>query len=302
MMKIAVVIVNWNGKNDTLACLQSFYHTQYRFPIRLIVIDNASSDGSVAAIGGNFPDVKLIVNKHNLGFTGGNNQGIKFALKELAQFIFLVNNDTLFSAHTIEDLVHCFERRQNCSIAGPKIYFAPGYEFHKKRYKQSERGRVLWYAGGLIDWPNIRGYHRGVDEIDHGQYDHEEPTDFISGCAMMIKSEVFTRVGLFDERYYLYYEDLDFNIRVHKAGGSIYYVPSSILWHKNAGSSYSGSEIQDYFITRNRLLFGLQHAPWRAKIALLKESCRIIIQGRLWQRKGVVDAILGKWGKGSWSS
>ena len=300
MKKVAVVIVNWNGKSNTLECLRSLSVTAYPKPFDIIVVDNSSTDNSVSTIRRHFANVYLLPCRTNLGFSGANNEGIRLALRRSAEYIFIVNNDTLFASNTIVDLVQSMECRSTCGIAGPKIYFAPGYEFHKQRYKQKEYGKVIWYAGGIIDWANVAGFHRGVDEVDYGQYNKEEETDFVSGCAMMVKRSVFEKVGIFDERFYLYYEDLDFNIRTKKAGFSLIYVPSSILWHKNAGSSHSGSNLQDYYLTRNRLLFGFRYAKLSTKLSLLKESVRLARVGRPWQKRGVVDALVGRWGKGSY--
>ena len=117
---------------------------------------------------------------------------------------------------------------------------------------------------------------------------------------MLIKKEVLQRIGLFDEKYFLYYEDSDLSQRVKKVGYKIVYAPKAILWHKNAGSAGgSGSTLQDYYITRNRLFFGLQYVPFRAKLALVKESIVLLIKGRSWQKRGILDFYLGKLGRGS---
>jgi hypothetical protein len=141
-----------------------------------------------------------------------------------------------------------------------------------------------------------------VDEVDHQQYEKVEETEIATGCCMLIRKEVFRKVGLFEDKYFLYYEDSDLCMRVKRKGFKILYVPSSIIWHKNAGSAGgSGSQLQDYYITRNRLLFGSKFAPIRSKIALFKESLRLLFSGRRWQKQGVVDFYLGRLGKGNYS-
>src|SRR3989344_360711 len=108
-------------------------------------------------------------------------------------------------------------------------------------------------------------------------------------------------VGMFDDKYFLYYEDADLSMRIKKKGFKIVYVPSSIIWHKNAGSAGgSGSMLQDYYITRNRLLFGFRYAPFRSKLALFRESLSLLFRGRQWQKCGVIDFYLGKLGRGSY--
>jgi GT2 family glycosyltransferase len=137
--------------------------------------------------------------------------------------------------------------------------------------------------------------------VDKGQYEKVEQTDFASGCCEMIKREVLEKVGVFDERYFLYYEDNDLSQRAKKQGFKVFYQPKAILWHLNAGSTGgSGSILQDYYITRNRLLFGFKFASPRAKIALVRESLKLIFAGRPWQKKGALDFYLRRFGKGSY--
>ncbi|KKQ34533.1 MAG: putative glycosyltransferase [Microgenomates group bacterium GW2011_GWA2_37_6] len=162
-------------------------------------------------------------------------------------------------------------------------------------------GKVIWYAGGAIDWENVIGNHKGLDEVDKGQFDEDGETKMATGCCFLVKKEVLEKVGLYDDRYFLYFEDADFSERVKKAGFKIFYAPKSIIWHKNAQSSGgSGSSLQDYFTTRNRLIFGYTYAPMRTKIALFRQSLNLILKGRPWQRRGIIDFYLGRLGKGSY--
>lgn len=299
-MRIAVIILNWNGIVQTVNCLQSFADVvRNSLDIRLIVVDNASIDGSVKKIKSLFPEVILIENKDNFGFAGGNNIGIRYALKMGVDFVFVLNNDTFIKKDTLKELLKtqfCFKAQ----ILSPKIYFSKGSEFHKDRYKPSELGKVIWYAGGSIDWQNVRGFHIGVDEVDYGQFIKEREVDYATGAAMLVKREVFEKIGLFDERYYLYYEDLDFCWRAKRKGFKIMFSPKAIIWHNNAASSASGSALQDYYITRNRLLFGIQYAPYKSKLVLLKEALGILLSGRKWQKRGILDFILRRFGRGSY--
>lgn len=302
MKKIAIVILNFNGEDDTKECLWSIDNlSKKNFKILSIVIDNGSKevfkiDGSDFKTG----ELKIIRSENNLGFTGGNNLGIKYALEKKADYILIINNDTIIDPRLIEELLAISEKNETSGIIGPKIYFAKGREFHKERYKNSELGKVIWYAGGVMDWKNIVGYHRGVDEVDNAQYEQEVETDFASGCCMFIKKEVFEKIGFFNEKYFLYYEDSDFNQRAKKANYKIIYAPKAILWHKNARSAGgSGSTLQDYYITRNRLLFGFRYGSFRAKAALVKESFKTLLNGRKWQKRGVLDFYRRRFGKGS---
>jgi len=303
MKHVVISLLNFNGKKNTLNCLKSLQNVRRdNFELTIVVVDNASKE-EFDLKGGTIGDIHLVVvrNEKNLGFSGGHNVAIQYALENGADYVLILNNDTYVDKNFLEELLRVGEKDNEIGILIPKIYFAPGFEYYRARYSKEETGKVFWYAGGEMDWGNVIGRHKGVDEIDKGQFDKIELTDFATGCCMMVKRKVFEKVGMFDGKYFLYYEDNDLNIRAKKEGLKIVYVPKSVIWHKNAGSvGGSGSELQDYYITRNRLIFGMRYAPIRAKFALFRESLRVLLSGRYWQRRGVLDFYLGKLGKGSY--
>lgn len=311
MKKVSLIILNWNGWQMTLACLKSLCLVQTNsFILEILIVDNGSTDESLDKINNwileNSRDLrsiefKIIKNKINLGFAQGNNVGIKESLKNKADFVCLLNNDTRVGPNFLKELVKVLETDEKAGMAGGKIYFEKGYEFHKDRYKKEELGKAIWYAGGVIDWNNVYTTHRGVDEVDLGQYNQVTETDFVNGCLCLIKKEVFEKIGFFDPRYYLYFEDADLSMRAKKAGFKLLFCPNSQIWHLNSGSSGSGSGLHDYFTTRNRMLFGMKFAPIRSKLALVKESFRLLRTGRIWQKKGILDFYFGRFGKGSWN-
>lgn len=305
--KVAIIVLNFNGEKSTVKCIESLLKSNTNGIIAsIIVVDNGSKKGSVEYIRKNSEKLKfgdfnfeILETGKNLGFSGGMNFGIRHAIENNAEYIAILNNDTVVDPNMILELVN-FTKSNEADIVAPKIYFGKGYEFHKGRYADVEKGKVLWYAGGIMDWDNVIGKHRGVDEVDIGQYEKAEETAFASGCCFIAKREVFEKIGIFDEKYFLYYEDNDLSKRAKNAGFKIYYVPGAYLWHENAGSAGgSGSALQDYYITRNRLFFGMRYAPIRAKFALFRESLMILAGGRKWQKRGVIDFYLGKMGKGS---
>lgn len=309
MKKIFIVVLNWNRKDDTTQCLESIGKLQIsNYKLQIVVVDNASTDGSVKVIQkSKIKDqnenlkLKIIQNKENLGFAGGNNVGIKYALKNGADFVLVLNNDTLVDKNLLVYLIKAAEKYKNAGIFSPKIYFAPGFEFHKKRYSEKDSGKVIWYAGGIIDGDNVLGSNRGVDEVDDSQYDNIQETDFATGACMFIKREVLEKAGLFDEKYFMYLEDADLSQRIKRHGWRVLFVPDAKLWHKVAQSSSIGSDLNDYFITRNRLLFGMRYAPLRAKFALFRESLKLLLSGRKWQKRGVLDFYLSRFRKGSFT-
>jgi len=300
--KVAVIVVNWNRKDDTVECLKSLSRVStFGFELMTVVVDNGSTDGSLEALSKitNF-SFRVISLKENTGFVGGNNTGITAALEGGADYVLLLNNDTLVDRGLIKELVKSAQENKDGGVFVPKIYFAPGFEFHKDRYPKFIQGRVIWFAGGVIDWDNVYGSNFGVDDVDRGQFDEEKETDFATGCALFTSRKVLEKVGLLNEKYFAYLEDLEFSLRAKAAGFKIVYVPTGYLWHKVAQSSAIGSSLNDYFLTRNRLDLGLRNAPLRTKIALFRESIKLLLIGRKWQKIGVRDFYLRKWGKGSW--
>ncbi|QQS38658.1 glycosyltransferase family 2 protein [Candidatus Woesebacteria bacterium] len=303
--KVAIIILNWNKPGLTLECLESLDQLQVdNYKLQVIVVDNASSDDSkdkLSNIKLQKAAYKLLVNKENYGFAKGNNIGIKYAIKQGADYLVLLNNDTKADSKLIVELLREIYSNPSAGILSPKIYFAKGYEFHKERYKKHNLGKVIWAVGGNVDWNNIYGTNRGVDEVDTGQFDEVDEVDFASGACLFVKAEVIKKVGMFDEKYYMYLEDMDFSERVRKAGFQICFVPKAVVWHKVSQSSQIGGYLNDYFISRNRLLFAMKYASSRTKFAIMREAVRLLVHGRKWQKIGIKDYVLGNLEKGSWN-
>ena len=302
MKKLAIIVLNYNGKHLLEKSLDSVLK-QASKNVQIIVVDNGSTDGSsrlIEKMVQSGKPIKLIKASANLGFSGGNNLGIKWALKKGFDYLMLLNNDVLVRQPFWKKMITYLEENKSIGLLSPKIYFAPGYETHKDRYRKKDFGRVIWYAGGIVDWDNVYASHRGVDQVDHGQFDEIIETDFLTGCCLIGRKEVWEKVGLLDDKYFLYYEDADFSQRVKGAGFSIKYFSQSSLWHMNAETTGCGSPMQDYFMSRNRILFGFRYCRLRTKLSLIKESVRILFTGRKWQKIGVRDFYLANFGQGSW--
>lgn len=298
MKKIGIVTVNYNSERETLDLLKSLERIDRKnLEIKIFVVDNASKK----AFKINRENVEVMRSEANTGFAGGYNIGIGKALAAGSDYVLIINNDTKVYADMILRLLKCAEVNSEAGAVVPKIYFAKGHEYHKLRYKADELGKVIWYAGGYTDWKNVKSIHRGVDEVDRGQYDKEESVEFATGCCILFKKEVLEKAGLFDERYFLYYEDADLSERIKKAGYKIYYAPQACLIHVNAASSGGpGNTLHDYFLTRNQMLFGMTYAPLRTKIALIRQGIRLFLTGRRFQKKGIRDYFAGKFGKGTY--
>ncbi|MBI2010584.1 MAG: glycosyltransferase family 2 protein [Candidatus Chisholmbacteria bacterium] len=299
--KLAIILLNYNTGPTTIECLNSVKKITWPSQPLIVVVDNASSDNSVKQIKEKFSEVTVVESSKNLGFAAGNNLGFTTARAMGANIIMLLNNDTKVNPELAENLYSSIKNKAD--IVAPKIYFYPGFEFHKDRYTKKDQGKVLWYAGGHIDWQNIYGIHHGVDEVDHGQFDREQEIEFATGCCFMASLSVLDKLNLFNPKYYLYLEDADFSVRAKRVGYKMVYQPKAILWHKNAESTGgSGSSLQDYYFTRNRLLFGFSYASPRTKLALYRESMKLFFLGPTWKRRGVIDFYFHRFGRGSYAA
>lgn len=272
--QVAVIILNWNGLADTLECLESVLKSKTKtIDLQTILVDNGSTDKSVSTLKNRYGDqIKLLENSRNLGFSGGNNVGIRAALESGTTHVILLNNDTTVAPDTFQNLFTSAQKH-GFDLASPKIYFYPGCEFHHDQYQKSERGKVIWYAGGRIDWANVIAAQIGVNEVDLGQHDQACETEFATGCCLLIDKKVIDKIDLLPTIYTAYWEDTDYCLQAQKAGFKIGYTPDAHLWHKNAGSSGgSGSTKQIKLAGKSRLIFALRHAPLRAKLALIKHK------------------------------
>jgi GT2 family glycosyltransferase len=280
MKKVGVVVLNYKVAQETIDCVKSVLKNDYG-NLKIYVVDNNSGDGIEESIK-DFKQVEFIQTGDNLGFAGGNNIGIKKALKDGCDLAFIVNPDTTLEKDTISILLSGMED-QEAGIVGPKILF--------------ETEKNIWFAGGKLDKNNVMGSHIGVDEKDIGQYDEIKEVDFITGAGMMISREVIEKVGVFDERYFLYLEDVDLCFRAKEKGFKIRYIPTAKMYHQNAKSTGLGSPLQDYFITRNRMLFAKKFLPLRTQLALLREAMRNFKKPV--RRQAFLDFLSGNFGKGS---
>lgn len=302
--KIALVILNWKQPKLTIDTVDSILKIKSTdFSYQILIVDNGSPDDSIAQFKAKYnknKNITILETGDNLGYAGGNNFGLKEALKHNYDYFLVANNDILVAPDFLQKLFNASQKYPD-AVLTPKIYFAPGFEFHKDRYSKKEIGKIIWAVGSQIDWNNVYGSNIGIDEVDHGQYDRHQPKiDFISGCCFLVSKEIIQKIGIFDEKFYLYMEDSDLTLRAQKSGFKLRLVPESVIWHCNSGSSKPGSSLQDYFITRNRLLFGFRYASLRTKFALFRESIKFLFTGSPWRKRGVLDFYLGHLGKGSW--
>ncbi|MEJ2720212.1 MAG: glycosyltransferase family 2 protein, partial [bacterium] len=222
--RVAVVVLTWNGKSLTLDCLESLTASTYE-NIQIIVVDNASTDGTADAVEAQYGGrVTVLVNSANLGFAGGNNVGIRHAVADGAEYVMLLNNDTLVDPDLVDRLVDAISRADDIGIVGPKIYYA------------SPRDQI-WYAGGEINLARGTARHIGIRETDAGQYDTPSEVDYVTGCALMVRREVIEKIGVLDTAFKAYFEDADFCMRARAHGYRVVYVPAGRVWHRISSST-----------------------------------------------------------------
>ncbi len=286
--RVIVIMLNWNGLKDTLECLTSLSNQTYP-DFETVIVDNGSTDDSVAAIQTAFPDVTVLENGTNLGFSEGNNVGIRYACGKGADYVFLLNNDTTVEPHLIDTLVSMAELDERIGAVGPKILFA---------YKPD----IIWSAGGIVNFTETVARMRGYRRVDRGQFDRIEDVDYLPGCAMLLRREVVEDVGLLDSTYSpIYFEDCDWCMRARRKGYRVVYVPSVRVFHKvsvSGGGEYSPRE--RYLIGFNSIQFMRRYADLRGWLtffvyAVLSLPALYVV--RLFQRRGrgVLVKALGMW-------
>ncbi len=289
---VTIILVNWNGLRDTLACLASLRQLDYT-AYQVIVVDNGSADDSVMQIRTQYPEVTLIEAGENLGFVGGNNLGLQHPQAQRADNALLLNNDTEVQPDFLRLLVDVAESDPQIGMVGPTIYYF-------------EQPNTIWSAGGTIDWRTGLTSMVNLNEPDTGQLGTvPRPMDFVTGCALLIKRPVMDKVGLLEPRFFAYYEETEWCVRVSRAGFKILHVPQAKIWHKISIVARAASPQVHYYMTRNRLLFlQLSHAGATAWFnTLFLEYGRTLLSWTIkpqWrhkapQRQAMIQAIGDYW-------
>lgn len=262
---VVVVILNWNGAADTAECLRSLQAQTYR-SWAAVVVDNGSSDDSVAVLRAGFPSVEIVASPRNLGFAGGCNVGIRRALAGSAEWVLLLNNDTVLDPRCLEELL-------DSSPALPGV-LAPAIYYH-------DAPERLWSGGARQGWG--LPFELKAEDLRR----ESVAADYVTGCAMLVHRRVFEEIGLLDERFFMYYEDLDFCLRARRAGFGIVVKPRARLWHK-VGSSLRHDAPRERYLRMSSALrfYRVELRGWR----------RLLLP--LWVARRLGDAIR----QGGWPS
>lgn len=241
--RVAIIVLCYNGVEDTLACLGSLRKLDYpqgRYDV--VIVDNASWDNTPTWVRSAFPEAIVIENGANLGFATGNNVGMRYALANGYDYALLLNNDTEVEPAFLRLLVEAAEAEPSVGVVGPTIYYFAAPD-------------TIWSAGGRIDWRHGTSRMDGTGARDMGQYQAIRNVDFVTGCALLVRRAAMERAGLLDERFFMYYEETEWCVRITRAGFAIRHVPQSKLWHKIPLDARFDKEYLAYYMTRNRLLF-----------------------------------------------
>jgi len=246
--KVIVLALNWNRKDLVLSCLASLREQSYE-NFEVAVVDNGSTDGSENEIRQRHPWAEFIQNGDNLGYAGGNNQGIRAAIARGADYVFLVNNDTKFDRQCIAELVKAAEKNRDYGILGPVAFSYDG-------------GNGALNSGFQLDWTLDRffPFHRIEGNVVLNQSEEVCPVDAVQGDAFFVRREVFERIGLFDERFFLLVEECDFCLRAKEAGFMTGVAKGARFYRMISPSVGTSTPLRSYYATRNILLLISKHA------------------------------------------
>ncbi|MEX0610404.1 MAG: glycosyltransferase family 2 protein [Balneolaceae bacterium] len=260
---VYIIILNWNNYEDSYRCIESVQKVNYA-NYKIVLVDNASTDSSCHKLKLDFPEVLIIENEINLGYSGGNNKGIELALVEKAQFIWVLNNDTTVSKNTLKELLSTMKKDKDSGIAGCKIL------------NTEPLNEVQVYGGGRVNY--FLGTQKSLTKKSLG-------LNYISGTSLFMKSEVVGKVGKLDEDFFMYWEDVEFSHRVKANNYNLTVASSAIIYHKNQGTFGQGNNIFfEYLYAKGAILF------FRKQVAWWPISITILITGKI-----IKKVFTGQW-------
>jgi len=290
--RVLAIVLNWNSRGDTIACLEALQQSTYP-SLAPLVVDNHSSDDSVAQIRGRFPAVRLLELDANYGYAGGNNRGLTQVMAE-CEFAWLLNPDVVVDVQCLARLVAAAQSHPRAAMLGPLVRM------------REEPDRILSAGGQLVDgWAR----HRGIGEPDRGQFRDPSEVDFITGCALLVRCSTLATIGMLDERFFVYAEEIDWCHRARVAGYTCVIEPSALAWHPNTLARDADSPLVTYYSVRNQLMlirkhrFGaallgrhlLRHARTLASWSLRPKWRHKAAQRRA-LRRAIIDFVRGRTG------
>lgn len=256
MDEVYIILINYNGWKDTISCVKSIQKNEKNANYKIVVVDNASTDGSVEKLR-KVKDIILIESKENLGFAKGNNLGITYAIEHEASYIMLLNNDTEIEENAISILKEKLKEDSSLGAIGSRIMYYDNRE-------------LIQYCGGHFNWK------RGITVHDYFKKSIEEVndkffyTEFITGCSLMIKTSIIKKIGMLPEEYFMYFEDADFCVKIKENNYKLGVCTDSIIYHKvSASSGGEDSPFSIKWMTRNRLVFINKYKQYTEGVATI---------------------------------
>lgn len=252
------IVLSWNGRDDTERCLEALAEVSEP-TLGIVCVDNGSTDGSVEAVRDRHPEAHLIENGRNLGFAGGNNVGIRWALAQGAEWVVLVNNDAVIAPDAIAGFAAAAEEHPDAGVLAGKLY-------------RSDSPDRIWYAGQrFLAWLGYSGRHRGEGRRDGPRYERLRSTDRANGGLMAISRAATERIGMLDEELFAYVEDVDYSLRARAAGFEVLFVPAARAWHR-VGASSAAAAHNLYYGTRNMVVVCERHRPLPPPLSWLRRG------------------------------
>ena len=245
-----VIVLNYNGYNDTAECIESVLQNTYQ-SYKILIVDNASSDGSINKLQEKFPEISVLEMEENIGYAGANNKGIEWAIKRGAEYICLLNNDTKIEKNCLQILIDKIKNNKY-TLVGPTTLFWSTNLIHTTGLKFN------FYRGEA----KLLNYKQEAASMQEGSIS----CDYLEGTCLMFTKKLIEKVGYFSEDYFLYYEETDWCCRIKKMGLPIFCIPQALLWHKGSASVKKVSGLKQYFDIRNRIIFEKRNAAAGARL------------------------------------
>jgi len=250
---VFAVVTNWNGLEDTTECIESLLQSKYE-NLSIVIVDNGSTDGCAEILSQRFPTIPQVQTGQNAEVTAAYNKGLEYALLHDADYLLMLNNDTTLHADMIRHLVDTAQAKPQIGVLTPKIYYY-------------DRPDVIWFAGARCHPWDFGAYDRGEGAIDSPSNNSTRETEYAWACGMLFSRELLEEIGLFDTRFWLYYDDVDICLRARKAGYKIWYVPEAKMWHKVSGSTGSKRFARTW--ARSKMLLYRKHTRGLHQVGLI---------------------------------
>jgi GT2 family glycosyltransferase len=283
---VAIILVNWNGTKDTIECISSLSNLNYD-NYDIIVVDNGSNDNAIASINNAYQNVEVIANSINVGYTGGNNIGIRYAIEAGYDYVWLLNNDTIVCNDSLSNLICIAMSYDNVGLLSPIIYY------HKNR-------SLIQFSGSYVDWNRYEVIH--VNNVNNWEHECCGKDVALWGTALLINTNVITKIGLLQEDYFAYWEDTEYSIRTLRAGYKNIICPESIIYHKTILPQLGFIDRKPYYyyyMVRNKFFFGKKYMPCTALILDMKYLAYVLDMYSKCTRAGAMESaaasLAGAW-------